>query len=733
MRVFDYIIERKRQPISHINVANLVKNHGPFLDQLDYMKSLPVHSGCVNTIEWNKTGEYILSGSDDKHLCITKPTCLFDKSNNYTVLQKISTSHLGNIFGARFIPNSADRLIVSCSANGPVIVTDVNTMEGMQGIHTFNCHTQSIYDVLPIYDDDRVFLSCSEDSTVRLFDLRCHKSCSRSSTCPHPPLIRNSHPVTKISIHPSNSNMVLIGRADGKGLIYDRRKLPNPAKFSREQAHAERLADPVNASQKSFQFLHPMDGVVSKFCVPGINECRFTSLCFSPLGDQVLASFIKDDIYLFNYDKCARVELEQTLNRPSAGTPDEAAEEFATGNYEQQYQEALDKSCQIGHRRAPDIAETSSSSKEPHVIARHKHMQRNKERRMGVPRRLRLNGDWSDTGVDSTPNTDRMESLTNQALRLFVRQGENPLSSAFASFRFPPNANRTYNSTNNSNPSEMISSNRTDNDRSNRQDFNNESVDNTIDSDDPDDIESIDEHLEGGSDATMQSPTRQNHDELAISDGRIKLPKETRNLTNLGSSKRKERETPPSPPNQRPSSSRDVISTKSQESKSSRIRPETRLKFRRAAEVVKNKYKDIDTYQPTESYFGHRNRRTMIKEANFWGDNYIMSGSDCGRIFFWDKKTGKVVTTFKGDGYVVNRLAPNPNHYALASSGIDYDIKLWSTQYQLSEPLKPCDEDIMKIIENNENMLDETMSTLTVSPQLFFRFLATLTRSQSGD
>ncbi|EHA98199.1 Nuclear receptor interaction protein [Heterocephalus glaber] len=35
-------------------------------------------------------------------------------------------------------------------------------------------------------------------------------------------------------------------------------------------------------------------------------------------------------------------------------------------------------------------------------------------------------------------------------------------------------------------------------------------------------------------------------------------------------------------------------------------------------------------------YKGHHNSRTMIKEANFWGTNFVMSGSDCGHIFIWD-------------------------------------------------------------------------------------------------
>ena len=47
-------------------------------------------------------------------------------------------------------------------------------------------------------------------------------------------------------------------------------------------------------------------------------------------------------------------------------------------------------------------------------------------------------------------------------------------------------------------------------------------------------------------------------------------------------------------------------------------------------------------------YKGHRNARTMIKEANFWGDDHVMSGSDCGRIFIWDRHTGKLVMLLEG-------------------------------------------------------------------------------------
>ncbi|NXW19106.1 DCAF6 factor, partial [Circaetus pectoralis] len=77
-------------------------------------------------------------------------------------------------------------------------------------------------------------------------------------------------------------------------------------------------------------------------------------------------------------------------------------------------------------------------------------------------------------------------------------------------------------------------------------------------------------------------------------------------------------------------------------------------------------------------YKGHRNSRTMIKEANFWGSNFVMSGSDCGHIFIWDRHTAEHLMLLEADNHVVNCLQPHPFDPILASSGIDYDIKIWS-------------------------------------------------------
>lgn len=78
-------------------------------------------------------------------------------------------------------------------------------------------------------------------------------------------------------------------------------------------------------------------------------------------------------------------------------------------------------------------------------------------------------------------------------------------------------------------------------------------------------------------------------------------------------------------------------------------------------------------------YEGHRNKKT-IKGVNYFGPNseYIVSGSDCGRIFIWRKKGGKLVALLIGDDHVVNCLEPHPHAPILATSGTDNTVKVWA-------------------------------------------------------
>ncbi|EDX08859.1 GD13644 [Drosophila simulans] len=93
-------------------------------------------------------------------------------------------------------------------------------------------------------------------------------------------------------------------------------------------------------------------------------------------------------------------------------------------------------------------------------------------------------------------------------------------------------------------------------------------------------------------------------------------------------------------------------------------------------------------------YKGHINSRT-IKGVNFFGprSEYIVSGSDCGNIFFWDKNTEAIINCMKGDHVgVVNCLEPHPWMPVLATSGLEHDVKIWTPQ----GPERKLPDDLLK-------------------------------------
>lgn len=87
----------------------------------------------------------------------------------------------------------------------------------------------------------------------------------------------------------------------------------------------------------------------------------------------------------------------------------------------------------------------------------------------------------------------------------------------------------------------------------------------------------------------------------------------------------------------------------------------------------------LQEMEEPQVYTGHRNAQT-VKGVKFFGpnDEYVTSGSDCGHIFIWKKKGGKLVRAMVGDRRVVNQLESHPHIPLLASCGIEKSVKLWT-------------------------------------------------------
>ncbi|XP_040005019.1 DDB1- and CUL4-associated factor 6 isoform X2 [Xiphias gladius] len=292
-----------------------------FVQRLKLETTLNVHDGCVNTISWNDTGEYILSGSDDTFLVITNPY-------NKKVKKSIRSGHRANIFSAKFMPHTNDQEIISCSGDGIIYYTNTEKSPEYNRQCQFTCHYGTAYEIMTVPNDPYTFLSCGEDGTVRWFDLRTKTSCTKED-CKDDILINCRRAATSISISPLVPYYLAVGCSDSSVRIYDRRMLGTRATGNYMGRGTTGMCVrfvPAHLSNKS---------------------CRVTSLCYSEDGQEVLVSYSSDYIYLFDPKDDQARELK--------GPSEERREEL----------------------RQPPV------------------------------KRLRLRGDWSDTGPRARPESER--------------------------------------------------------------------------------------------------------------------------------------------------------------------------------------------------------------------------------------------------------------------------------------------------------------------------------------
>uniref|UniRef100_A0A8C2I9H3 Ddb1 and cul4 associated factor 6 n=1 Tax=Cyprinus carpio TaxID=7962 RepID=A0A8C2I9H3_CYPCA len=581
-----------------------------FVQRLKLEAVLSVHDGCVNTISWNDTGEYILSGSDDTNLVITNPY-------NRKVKTTIRSGHRANIFSAKFMPHTNDQQIVSCSGDGIIFYTNIEKSQEINRQCQFTCHYGTAYEIITVPNDPYTFLSCGEDGTVRWFDMRMKTSCTKED-CKDDILINCQRAATSISICPLVPYYLAVGCSDSSVRIYDRRMLGTRATgnyMGRGTIGMCVCFVPEHLSSKS---------------------CRVTSLCYSEDGQEVLVSYSSDYIYLFDPKDDQARELK--------GPSEERREEL----------------------RQPPV------------------------------KRLRLRGDWSDTGPrarpesererdgEQSPNVSLMQRMSDMLSRWFEEASEAQSSRARPQTR--PRAGHVI-----SDQSIGVT----------------EASPNTTETLKSTSVPSLGTSpgYSSGSGSTPPGPGRTGTAEPVLSLHYSTEGTTTTAVLKLIFYKHYS-----------------ACSTFHRRSAAARIQELFRRRKERR-EMEESETQNIRRPSIKMVYKGHRNSRTMIKESCFWGNNFVMSGSDCGHIFIWDRHTGEHLMLLEADNHVVNCLQPHPYDPILASSGIDYDIKLWSPLEQSASFNRVLAEEV---IARNELMLEETRNTITVPASFMLRMLASL-------
>ncbi|XP_039191607.1 DDB1- and CUL4-associated factor 6 isoform X6 [Crotalus tigris] len=791
-----------------------------FIQRLKLEATLNVHDGCVNTICWNDTGEYILSGSDDTNLVITNPY-------SRKVLTTIRSGHRANIFSAKFLPCTNDKQIISCSGDGVIFYTNVEQDAETNRQCQFTCHYGTTYEIMTVPNDPYTFLSCGEDGTVRWFDTRIRTSCTKED-CKDDILINCRRAATSVAICPPIPYYLAVGCSDSSVRIYDRRMLGTRATGN----YAGRGTT----------------GLVARFVPPHLNNksCRVTSLCYSEDGQEILVSYSSDYIYLFDpkddtarelkvpsaeerreelrqppvkrlrlrgdwSDTGPRARPESERERDGEQSPNVSLMQRMSDMLSRWFEEASEVAQSNrgrGQSRSRGGTSRSDVSTPGNVLAG---AETENSMEVDGPEQLQSSSSTvsaqapsTSSSTESPPSTSLLSSPDNEQ-RPFLETPAPPtlhqpelmapelaiLRRGLQRLRLKKAEQQRQRELAEGSAQQSSSSDQSSPKGSSQdpQPTDDEKASPRAGASEP--VLSLHYSTEGTTTSTIKldftdewsstassSRGSGNHSKIEAQEESLRTPgsevptleseeskipeespEESTNTEELMSTNENV-DTPHSDSSglaaHEESSTRSSVFHETDDSDDDPVLiPGARYRggvshryirgtavgdrimrrsavariqelFRRRKE--RKEMEELETLNIRRPlikmvYKGHRNSRTMIKEANFWGSNFVMSGSDCGHIFIWDRHTAEHLMLLEADNHVVNCLQPHPFDPILASSGIDYDIKIWSP---LEESKifnrKLADE----VITRNELMLEETRNTITVPASFMLRMLASL-------
>jgi len=671
------------------------------------------HIGCVNRIAWNSSGTLLASGSDDTRLLIWKyenPSlsrgtrkavskgCLFD----------YQTGHTANMFGVKFLPQTNDEFVVTGAMDSEVRLHNIRLGQTT----VYRCHAGRVKAVDVDPTTPHLFWSASEDGTVRQFDRReAHQCPTENNDTPQTPedILRarvlsrfgvsrrrsSSHDcenvlvdlrgasrhveIIGISVNPVYPEYIAIATRDPYIRIFDRRMLTVTNRLKK--------TDPGHTPCSSI--LCPPH--IHRSTRPGRSSYRpthpyTTYVTFSPSGRELLASYSSDNIYLFDLftsSTASQYYIPPTSPRPSSSMTTstsqplpfetriipptdrivrgvsehrvrilERVEKFSRGD-----SQILDsfsfpdvpKSATTRSKKLSELTEITYKlhSRFYQLTAREKQLLYQQRATLFLQRKYDGDVDCAFQDCESSLAIDSSDIISHYlqceafaTLELYEKALE--CAQKIADLLLPEISARLSTFIENLQGLIALKKKTPKKSKSARR------------------PESSDEDAE---DQTEDSEKEQE------GDARIEDADED------------EAEAEEDEEDENDSSA--MAQEKEQHAKDSR---ECRVEFR-------------------GRFLGHRNISTDIKEANFFGDRgqFILSGSDDGRVFIWDRETACLVNCLDADQDTVNCVQGNPRLDVIATSGIESVIRLWSPVDTETSSL--LSETASKLIRMNQEQL----------------------------
>lgn len=285
------------------------------------------YTGCVNALSWAQDGELLLSGGDDTTVRIWK----LDQNNitqEYPFVSRavIRTGHRGNIFSAKMLPRSSR--IATAARDTQIRVFDVKaalplaiTSDHVETeystaqtcIAIIRCHSDAVKKIVT-EDSPDLFLSVSEDGTVRQHDLRTHHDCSEER-CPTP-LVSMRQELTSLSVSSLFPYQFVVAGESPYGYLYDRRHLRS--KIEHEWGAVPRAGEEATTCVRR---LGRQRSGRRSFLREHITGARISA----SNGHEVILSYSGDGVYLFS------TKDDPSLNSSSSSVPSLLSPNAETG------------------------------------------------------------------------------------------------------------------------------------------------------------------------------------------------------------------------------------------------------------------------------------------------------------------------------------------------------------------------------------------------------------------
>ncbi|XP_076292142.1 WD and tetratricopeptide repeats protein 1-like isoform X1 [Lasioglossum baleicum] len=312
-RVLDLVRQREIQDSAAYTVSQNLHVTENLISRLGLEKELVGHTGCVNCLEWNESGQILASASDDMDIILWDPF-------RYEKKLVLHTGHYGNIFSVKFMPKSNDSILVSGAGDSKVRVRDLTLTEPML---ICNCHTGRVKRIATASTVPFLFWSAAEDGLILQYDIRAPHTCKSNGS--NTVLINLYNHVGRfaeakcVTVNPKRPELIAVGASDAYVRMYDRRmiKLAQVPIVSTPRSDWERGHASLRRAAGEGDPDENIPLGCAQYFIAGHLQSRqrdnnrsitTTYLTFSADGNELLINMGGEQIYLFDINNPKNVK-----------------------------------------------------------------------------------------------------------------------------------------------------------------------------------------------------------------------------------------------------------------------------------------------------------------------------------------------------------------------------------------------------------------------------------------